>query len=64
VSIVVENSFDPDTPSKLKTGLGLDNVRRRLHARYGDDASVSFGAEGSVFTVKLRLPAQRNGDRP
>ena len=22
VSIIVENSFDPDTPSKLKTGLG------------------------------------------
>jgi len=64
VSIVVENSFDPDTPSKLKTGLGLDNVRRRLHARYGDDASVSYGANGNVFSVKLRLPAQQNGDRP
>jgi len=63
VSIVVENSFDPDTPSKLKTGLGLDNVRRRLHARYGDDASVSYGANGNVFSVKLRLPAQQNGDR-
>src|SRR5882757_2874192 len=63
VSILVENSFDPDTPSKLKTGLGLDNVRRRLHARYGDDASVSYGANGNVFSVKLRLPAQQNGDR-
>jgi two-component system sensor histidine kinase AlgZ len=63
VSIVVENSFDPDTPSKLKTGLGLDNVRRRLHARYGDDASVMFGADGNLFSVKLRLPAQQNGDR-
>ncbi len=61
VSIRVENSFDPDTPSALKTGLGLDNVRRRLHARYGDDASVAFGAEGNLFTVKLRLPAQQNG---
>ena len=63
VSIIVENSFDPDTPSKLKTGLGLDNVRRRLHARYGDDASVTFGANGNLFSVKLRLPAQQNGDR-
>ncbi len=63
VSIVVENSFDPDTPSALKTGLGLDNVRRRLHARYGDDASVTVGAEGNLFSVKLRLPAQQNGDR-
>jgi hypothetical protein len=63
VWIVLENSFDPDTPSKLKTGLGLDNVRRRIHARYGDDASIAFGADGNVFTVKLRLPAQQNGDR-
>jgi two-component system, LytTR family, sensor histidine kinase AlgZ len=63
VSIVVENSFDPDTPSKLKTGMGLDNVRRRLHARYGDDASVSYGADGNLFSVKLRLPAQQNGNR-
>jgi len=59
VSIVVENSFDPDTPSKLKTGLGLDNVRRRLQARYGDDAGVSYGANGNLFSVKLRLPAQQ-----
>jgi two-component system, LytTR family, sensor histidine kinase AlgZ len=63
VSIVVENSFDPDTPSKLKTGLGLDNVRRRLRARYGDDAGVVFGAEGNRFSVKLHLPARQNGDR-
>jgi two-component system sensor histidine kinase AlgZ len=63
VSIVVENSFDPDTPSALKTGLGLDNVRRRLHTRYGDDASVSVGTEGNRFSVKLRLPAQQNGDQ-
>jgi sensor histidine kinase YesM len=63
VSIVVENSFDPDTPSALKTGLGLENVRRRLHTRYGDDASVSVGTEGNRFSVKLRLPAQQNGDK-
>ncbi len=63
VSIVVENSFDPDTPSPLKTGLGLDNVRRRLHTRYGDEASVSVGTDGNRFLVKLRLPAQQNGDR-
>ncbi len=62
VSIVVENSFDPDSPAPLKTGLGLDNVRRRLRARYGDDASISAGADGDRFMVKLRLPAQRNGD--
>jgi len=63
VSILVENSFDPDTPSKLKTGLGLDNVRRRLHARYGDDANAVFGSSGTTFSVKLRLPEQQAGNR-
>jgi hypothetical protein len=63
VSIVVENSFDPDAPSSLKTGLGLDNVRRRLDARYGADASVSVRTEGNQFSVHLRLPAQQNGER-
>src|SRR5271154_951712 len=35
VSIVVENSFDPDSPSSLKTGLGLENIRQRLNIPYG-----------------------------
>jgi len=61
VSIVVENSFDPDAPSKLKTGLGLDNIRQRLNARYGNDASLAVRTDGNRFIVKLRLPAETNG---
>lgn len=62
VSILIENHYDPDTPSPLKTGVGLDNVRRRLHARYGNDADVTVKTEAGHFSVRLRLPAQ-NGDR-
>jgi hypothetical protein len=58
VAITVENSFDPDTPSSLKTGLGLDNVRRRLHTRYGNEAAVSVSTNNSLFTVQLRVPMQ------
>src|SRR5215471_6897324 len=61
LSIVVENSFDPDTPSSLKTGLGLENIRNRLNARYGRDASVVVGANGGRFSVRLRFPVQENG---
>ena len=61
LSIVVENSFDPDTPSSLKTGLGLENIRNRLNARYGGDASVVVGANGGRFSVRLRFPVQENG---
>ena len=63
VSITIENSYDPDTPSSLKTGLGLDNVRRRLHTRYGNQASVNVTTDASRFSVQLRLPDPRNGDR-
>ncbi|MGA8151406.1 MAG: histidine kinase [Terriglobales bacterium] len=62
VSIAVENSLDPDSPSSLKTGLGLDNIRQRLNTRYGQEARISVRAENNIFLVDLRLPAQRNGD--
>jgi len=61
VAIEVENSFDPDSPSSLKTGVGLDNIRRRLHTRYAEQANIVVSAEGSRFLVKLHLPAQANG---
>jgi two-component system sensor histidine kinase AlgZ len=56
VSISVENSFDPDTPASLKTGLGLDNIPNRLTARYGRDATILVGTDGARFSVRLRLP--------
>lgn len=62
VAILVENSFDPDSPSSLKTGLGLDNIRQRLNTRYGQDASISVRTQSNSFLVSLNLPAQRNGD--
>jgi two-component system, LytTR family, sensor histidine kinase AlgZ len=61
VSILVENSFDPDSPSSLKTGLGLDNIRQRLHTRYGEDASIAVRTDEGRFVVTLQLPAQANG---
>jgi two-component system, LytTR family, sensor histidine kinase AlgZ len=63
VSILVENSFDPESPSKLKTGLGLDNIRQRLIARYGNDASIQVRTDDNRFTVRLHLPAEQNGAR-
>ena len=63
VSILVENSFDPDSPSPLKTGLGLENIRQRLNTRYGQEAKISIRDHHNIFQVDLRLPAQRNGDK-
>jgi len=61
VSIVVENSFDPDSPSSLKTGLGLENIRQRLNARYGGEARISIRTDNNTFLVDLSLPATAHG---
>lgn len=54
----VENPFDPDAPSRPGVGLGLQNVRRRLLARYGNEASFDSGRIGERFRVVLVMPAE------
>jgi LytS/YehU family sensor histidine kinase len=59
LSIVVENSFDAEASPRRARGMGLENVRQRLEARYGREANVSVSAEGERFRVSLSLPAER-----
>jgi hypothetical protein len=56
--IWVENDVDPDAAPARGTGLGLENVRRRLAAAYGIDASAHWSREANVFRVELALPAE------
>jgi hypothetical protein len=60
--IAVENDVDPDSPCRkgidTGTGTGLENVRRRLAAAYGIEASAHWGREGNTFRVELALPAE------
>jgi two-component system, LytTR family, sensor histidine kinase AlgZ len=58
LSVVVENTFDPDAPPKRKSGVGLANVRQRLAARYGNQASLDVKANGGSFRVAIILPTQ------
>src|SRR5712664_1627670 len=58
LAILVENSWDPDSPPRRSGGLGLKNVQRRLEARYGKDASLRVNNEGELFQVSLSLPAE------
>jgi len=57
VSLAVENSFDPDATPTRKGGLGLRNVRQRLEAHYGKEASMRVSAEEGTFRVELNFPA-------
>lgn len=59
LSIVVENTFDPEAPVRRRNGVGLANVRQRLEARYGNRAKFGAGAQGTSFRVALEFPAEQ-----
>ncbi len=52
----VENDVDVDLPPALAKGIGLANVRQRLAAIYGHEASVDWTREDATFRVVLALP--------
>lgn len=56
--ITIENTFDPDTPPRKGNGMGLRNVRERLEARYGKEASLRVTADGERFEATVTLPAE------
>jgi hypothetical protein len=57
--IAISNPRDSDAPGRKGTGIGLQNVRRRLFALHGDAAEVRVVPGDSSFRVELRLPAGR-----
>jgi two-component system sensor histidine kinase AlgZ len=57
VLLAIENTFDPESTPTRKGGLGLKNVRERLEARYGKEASMHASAENGIFRVDLSFPA-------
>jgi hypothetical protein len=56
--IRVTNPRDADAPSRPGTGIGLQNVRRRLAALHGEEADVRVVPTDDAFRVELRLPAR------
>jgi two-component system sensor histidine kinase AlgZ len=59
ISIVVDNTFDPEAPARRRNGVGLVNVRKRLDTRYGTHASFAVEKSGEQFHVGLVLPAEK-----
>lgn len=54
----IVNSFDPESPSPRRNGVGLVNVRNRLQARYGDAARMQVRVEGTQYRVELSVPCE------
>jgi two-component system sensor histidine kinase AlgZ len=59
LTLVVENPADPERPRRTGTGLGLANVRARLDAVFGGDASIHWAETDGRWRVELSLPADR-----
>jgi two-component system, LytTR family, sensor histidine kinase AlgZ len=55
-SIRLENPCETDSRQARPGGMGLDNVRRRLAATFGRDASMEIHAGAEQFSVELHLP--------
>jgi hypothetical protein len=59
VRILIENPFDPESPSRPGTGIGLKNVRERLAARWGEEALFAAKRLTDRFLVVISVPAEK-----
>jgi hypothetical protein len=55
--VAIRNPRDPEAVARKGTGIGVQNVLRRLEALYGREADLRLRAEGESFSVELELPA-------
>lgn len=56
--LIVENPFDPEAPGHRGSGMGLTNLRQRLHSLYGTAARLRADAECDIFRVEVTLPIE------
>ncbi|HXM41737.1 MAG TPA: hypothetical protein VN924_10815, partial [Bryobacteraceae bacterium] len=54
--ISVENPFDPEGAAGRRNGLGLQIVKRRLLARYGDRADMVVEGGDKRYRVEIVMP--------
>ena len=59
VTMIVENPCDADRPRRTGGGIGLANVRSRLSALYGNDATVNASERDGLWRVEISLPCSR-----
>ena len=57
LSLLVENPCDPERPRRTGSGVGLSNVRARLKAMHGADATVRTSEQNGTWRVELSFPS-------
>jgi sensor histidine kinase YesM len=59
VHVEVENTYDPDSPPRRKSGMGLKIVQQRIEARFGAQAAFAISKDANLFRVTMDFPAER-----
>jgi LytS/YehU family sensor histidine kinase len=62
LALKVTNPVDPGSPARPGTGTGLQNLRQRLVALYGNEAQLKTGVEHGTHSALVTLPADRGQD--
>jgi LytS/YehU family sensor histidine kinase len=63
LNVEIENQFDPEAPRRRRNGVGLENVRQRLEARFAGHATFVAAANDDRFRVSITLPVQADESR-
>ena len=58
LSIAIENPCDPDRPPGRGAGVGLANVRERLRALFGTEASLHAEETDGRYRVQIEVPVE------
>ena len=61
VFVVISNPYDADA-RRGGTGLGMDLVRRRLAAAFGDNAALSAEAANGRYRVSVTMPLEQGNE--
>ena len=60
LEIQIINDFEPGTPSRKGTGIGLANIRERMKLIYKEEQLLTTQIKNNKFEVLLILPQKRN----
>jgi hypothetical protein len=61
LAITVSNDGKASGPASHGHGIGLTNVRERIEARFGDQASIVSGPNETGYATVIRIPLVTNG---
>jgi two-component system, LytTR family, sensor kinase len=60
LTINIYNNFDPESPGRKGSGIGLRNIKERLKLMYGRDDLLTYQKSETTFSVTVKIPRYEN----